>query len=583
MVLNKHPRPDFRRESWMSLDGAWDFSFQNSPAESPDRVVFSHTIQVPYVCGTPLSGVENPHPEKTNCVWYRKSFEIDPLESGRQVRLHFGAVDYEAEVWINGCFIGGHQGGYTPFDFDVTPWLQTGKNTVAVQVRDDFFAQDQPRGKQSWTVQSPFACHYTPFIGLWQSVWLEWSGKSYIKGLRLETDTARRWVTLEVETSTAAGMILQADVAFQGLPVCTCTRTIGDGYERLGMEISDEAFPWDGVALWSPENPQLYDLTLRLLDGDTEVDRVDSYFGMRDLELRGDKLLINNYPIYQKLLLNQGYYPGGGVTPDTPDRFAQDVALIKRMGFNGIRIHGKIENPLLLYECDRQGLLVWEELPPAYAFTSRGISALLDEWGAAIKRDWNHPCIITWVCFNESWGVPSLRGDRRQQAFVMSMYHLARALDGSRPVIGNDGWEHTLTDICTIHDYVADGGQLYERYRDKEALMTGMPSPLYPRYVFADGYAYAGQPVIISEYGGIALEGGDGWGYDGKAADAQGLLSRMANLTDAIKSLPYVSGYCYTQFTDIEAEQNGLVDMERNPKVDLDQVARINSKPIVWG
>lgn len=577
--IKNHPRPDFSRKKFLVLDGIWDFSFDNNDAfVFPSQVDFNNKIQVPYPYQSELSGLGTD--EKVKTVWYKKEFEI--ISNAQRVLLNFGAVDYYCEVFVNDKFVRNHTGGYSSFNCDITDFLVNGENVLCLKVIDEFENKNYPRGKQTWTNIKPFGCVYTEYTGIWQSVWLEFVSDQRVNHFIIKPDAFNKKVDFDLKLNKAIGCDLKTLIYFNEKLIKQSVISVNNLNEKFSLDIYNSLLPWEGVALWSPDAPNLYNVIFELIKDDKLLDSVSSYFGVRNIETKGDKILINNFPIYQKLLLNQGYFPKGLITPDTNERFAEDVKLIKQMGFNGIRIHEKIENPLFLYECDKQGLLVWEEMPSAYNFSNEAISDITAQWQEIILRDINHPSIITWVTINESWGTFEIRHNKAQQAFSKALYNLTKAIDTTRLVVENDGWEHTETDICTIHDYISDGDKLLEYYKDKQTLVESMPSPLFPRYVFADDYKYSGQPIIISEYGGIAFSDSDGWGYDGKVNDVNEFIQRVKKLTQAIKQLPYICGYCYTQFTDIEAEQNGLLYMDRTPKIDIEEIAKINNSPQKW-
>jgi beta-galactosidase/beta-glucuronidase len=477
-----------------------------------------------------------------------------------------------------------HTGGYSSFRFEITEYLERGENSCCLRVLDRNSERRQPRGKQTWTTQKPFGCWYDGYTGIWQSVWIESTGAAALADLHIQPDPERGEVGFEFrlngEGLPAMNATVRIDLAGRRIAELTL-RGLAES-NRFLVSLHDPEIPWNGIALWTPDTPWLYDVTLEIERDGVPMDRIQSHFGLRTIETCGDKVLLNGAPIYQKLLLYQGYYPGGGPTPDRPDRFETDLRLIKGMGFNGIRIHGKIESPSFLHTCDRLGVLVWEELPPAYEFDDESARYLMQEWQATIHRDRNHPCIIVWVAFNESWGVPIVFRSTAQQHLVQSFFHMAKAMDPSRLVVGNDGWEHTVSDLCTIHDYAEEGEHFSTVYANRSTVLESVPSPLYPRHTYAKGYAYGGQPVLITEFGGIALRNEEGWGYNNKAQDAEELHRRIESLVCSIKALDYVCGYCYTQFSDVEDERNGLLSLERVPKLDPERIRTINELPRTW-
>jgi beta-galactosidase/beta-glucuronidase len=345
---------------------------------------------------------------------------------------------------------------------------------------------------------------------------------------------------------------------------------------QIDVDLFHEANgPWK-IAAWSPQQPNLYDVEFVLYEDDRKIDHVYSYFGMRKISIEKGKVLLNNTPFYQRLILDQGYWPDSHLTPPSEEALVEDIEAILAMGYNGVRKHMKIEDARFLYWCDVKGLLVWSEMAATFEFNDEAIEALTKEWVEIVRQQYNHPSIVTWVPFNESWGIPQVLTDSKQQKFTESMYHLTKSLDPNRPVIVNDGWEHTVSDILTLHDYEEVGAKLFERYADKAALMNGEISFNNWKYAMAQGYAYRGQPVIVSEYGGIAFKTGTGWGYGNQVATEEAFLERFRGITQAIKDTDYICGYCYTQITDVQQEVNGLLTEDRKPKVPLEAIKEIN-------
>jgi beta-galactosidase/beta-glucuronidase len=347
--------------------------------------------------------------------------------------------------------------------------------------------------------------------------------------------------------------------------------------KKARVGVSTESYEW-GIHPWSMQTPNLYDLVVKIYADGVLVDEVGSYFGMRKIEIHGSNIMLNNSPIYQRLVLDQGYWPDSGLTPPSEEALILDIDRLLALGFNGLRKHQKIEDERFLYWCDVKGVLVWSEMAATYQFDPEATEQLTREWLEIVKQNYNHPCIITWVPFNESWGVAQIKSNKPQQSFTQAIYHLTKALDCTRPVITNDGWEHTCSDIITLHDYQQDATALESMYRRKELLENNLTMS-NGKFAFADGWQYQGQPVIISEYGGTAIDGkGEGWGYGTLVKDEKQLAERYGALTDTIKRLDYVCGYCYTQLTDVEQEVNGLLDVNRNPKCDLEIICDLNKK-----
>jgi beta-galactosidase/beta-glucuronidase len=540
---------------------------------------FDRRIVVPFCYQSRLSGIGET--AFHDVVWYARTFEYAPAADERLL-LHFGAVDYRARVWVNGLQVASHEGGHTPFFADITDALagEAGENVVVVRAEDPSRDVTIPRGKQYWKEESE-GIFYTRTTGIWQTVWLEPVNRRRIDKLRLTPDVDNASVELEVDVAgVEPGMSLRAKVTFEGEPVVEDTvRLHSSPFERSlpllrhgDAPDSSHHSESPGAALWSPEVPNLYGLRLELLDEAGGVlDTVESYFGMRKIELKDGKVFLNDRPLYQRLVLDQGYFPEGILTAPTDDDLRRDVELVKEMGFNGIRKHQKVEDPRWLYWADTLGLLVWGEMANAYQYSIDYVRRITAEWQEAIGRDYNHPCIVAWVPMNESWGVPDLEREPHQVEHLLALYHLTRSIDGTRPVISNDGWEHALTDLCTIHDY-RDADALRESYRTTESAVAASPA-LRPIYVA--GYGYRDEPILITEFGGIAFSGdAQGWGYS-TVAGAGEFLERYESMIEALLQSESVQGFCYTQLTDVEQEVNGLLTYDRRPKAPLEKIREI--------
>ena len=573
-----HPRPDRARKHWQTLNGPWRFGFDWNNEGKKQRWFakppFALTIQVPFAYQAELSGIQ----EKKHCdvVWYAREISVPEEMRGQRVLLHFGAADYQADVWLDGQYLGGHTGGYTPFVFDITDQVEIGKTyTLAVRC-EDRLDTDQPRGKQSWRPE-PFACWYTPVSGIWQSVWLEGVGIYYPVDFRLTPCIEAGSVKAEIELNEApANGSVRLTAAFRGKIVARQEiAVLSDRFLRAELCLAhDETL--EGVHLWSPDAPNLYDLTIETLSDGQVGDTVDTYFGMRQIEIAGDKILLNNSVLYQKLILDQGYWPDGLLTAPDDEALKKDVELTKAMGFNGARKHQKFEDPQYLYWADHLGLLVWGELPSAYWLRDSEKRNMMRDLAEAIRRDYNHPALIAWTPLNESWGVPFIRHHKEAQKLADALYAMIHALDGTRFVSGNDGWEEASTDVATVHDYTAWPEQLKPDYASAEKLLDAAPAS---RLIRAAGYDLNGKPLLITEYGGIAMArdaGGANWGYNTAEADEEGFLRRYAAITKAFRDMPFFCGYCYTQLTDVFQEVNGLLDMHRNPKADIEKIREIN-------
>jgi beta-galactosidase/beta-glucuronidase len=573
-----YPRPQLQRDNWISLNGTWQFSLDPEAVWSePSSVDWKARIVVPFSPETPASGVNNTGFYRI--VWYRRTFERPKLDPGQRLLLHFGAVDYSATVWVNGTKVCSHQGGYTPFRADITAALRDdGLQEVIVKAEDDPFDLAKPRGKQDWKLE-PHSIWYPRTTGIWQTVWLETVPESFIDVVRWTSNLERWEIGLEAHIGGrwAEGMTLAArlHVGDQVLAEDSYSVIAGEVHRRIAL--SDPGIDdYRNVLLWSPSSPTIIDVELELRNRRGEViDHVQSYTALRAIAIQGDRFILNGRPLTLRLVLDQGYWPESGLTAPNDDAFLRDVLLAKEMGFNGVRKHQKIENPRYLYWADRMGLLVWEEMPSAYRYTRKSIERVTREWMEALKRDSSHPCIVAWVPFNESWGVPDLPDSPTQQNYVQALYHLTKTLDGTRPVIGNDGWESVATDIVGIHDYDDQPERIGMRYglNDIEARLFKRERP-GGRMLVVDGKVSLGQPIVLTEFGGIALSGDyEGmWGYS-RADNSAQLLERYRDLMETVRNLPALAGFCYTQFSDTYQEANGLLYADRTPKAPLKEIA----------
>ena len=577
----EYPRPQFERDTCMNLNGLWDFNFDDQNKGEQEKwyqeANFSKEINVPFTYETKASGIgeETFHPY----IWYKRSFDIPEDQVDKHVILRFQASDYLTKVWVNGEFIGEHAGGNVAFNFDITNAIDSkGSNDLVVKVEDSQSGY-QPRGKQRWMDEN-FGCWYVQTTGIWQTVWLEFLEESSIDYVKITPNLDNHSVIFDYELKGELkdNQQLETIISFDGQVIKQFSVVPTRANINFEASILADQFEWK-VQTWSPENPNLYDVTFILKEDNQVVDQVNSYFGMRKISIKDGQVLLNNQPIYQKLLLDQGYWEDTMLTPPSDEAMLEDIDKTMAMGFNGVRKHQKLEDERFLYLCDKKGLLVWSEMASAYDFADEAVEKFTDEWLAIVKQHYNHPSIITWVPFNESWGVPNIKTDKKQQTFTESIYYLTKTIDSERPVIVNDGWEHTVSDIIALHDYEELGSVFYDRYKDKEAILNNeIPHNGY-KYAFADGYEYKGQPVMLTEYGGIAFNEGRGWGYGNQVETEEEFLKRYTDITDAVKALPYITGYCYTQTTDVQQEINGLLREDRTEKIELGKIKAVNDRP----
>jgi len=575
-----YPRPQLQRSGWTCLNGEWRFAFDNErryrhPAEIDSWPL---TIRVPFPPESTASGLGDTGFHWA--CWYQRDFEIQ--SDGGRVILRFGAVDYAARVWVNGRLAMTHEGGHTPFSADITGFLDpSGKQTVTLLAEDDPHELNKPRGKQDWQLE-PHSIWYPRTSGIWQTVWLERVGRTYVQKIR--------W------TPKVDGFALGFEARVIGDPVDDLSLEIvlrhgerllaRDRYQVVDGEVdrlialSDPGIDdYRNELLWSPERPTLLDAAIRLWSGGRVIDEFTSYTALRSVHLLRDRFMLNGRPYMLRMVLDQGYWPDTLLAAPSDEALRRDVELAKAMGFNGVRKHQKIEDPRYLYWADKLGLLVWEEMPSAYRFTRTAIKRTIAEWGEAIDRDYSHPCIIVWVPFNESWGVPELTAVRAHRHAVEALYHLTRTLDATRPVIGNDGWESSATDIIGIHDYNSNVEHLRRNYgaeiQPQELFDRRRPGG---RILTLDGYPHRGQPIMLTEFGGISFAPSPPpgaktvWGYTMVKSEAE-LADLYHRLLDAVIHTALFSGFCYTQFTDTFQEANGLLYADRTPKIPLAQIA----------
>ncbi|SEM70731.1 glycoside hydrolase family 2 protein [Lihuaxuella thermophila] len=575
-MRKEYPRPQFVRDPWLNLNGEWEFAFDDGKIGLRDKWYrqydFPLKIQVPFCYQSKLSGIGDPGFH--DVVWYRRTFSLPESFLGKRVLLHFGAVDYAAKVWLNGQLVKEHEGGHTPFSVDITDELQA-ENILVVRAED--FSRDVtlPRGKQYWKEQSE-GIFYTRTTGIWQTVWLEAVAETHLEKVKFTPDIDTGQIGIKCilkgfEQGTHTN--LKICISFKGEPVAEDIIQVRHPVEERKITLSDWK-TFEHHRMWTPSSPHLYDAELTLVRDGEVVDRVKSYFGMRKISIHNGKLCLNNTPFFLKMVLDQGYFPDGLLTAPTDEDLKRDVELTKAMGFNGARKHQKVEDPRYLYWCDTLGLLVWGEMANAYQYSEEYVTRMTGEWLEVIERDYNHPCIMAWVPINESWGVPQIKLNDCQQHHSLSLYHLTKSLDPTRLVISNDGWEHTRSDLLTIHDYEWRREVLDERYRSEENTLSAMPAN---RPLYAFGYLHEGQPIIVSEFGGISFKTGDreGWGYS-EAKDEDDFVNRVKNVIQPLLDSPVVQGYCYTQLTDVEQEINGLLTYDRQPKVPPELIRQIN-------
>jgi beta-galactosidase/beta-glucuronidase len=577
-----YPRPLLRREQWYSLNGEWEFALDPSGTwRVPAQVEWRDRIRVPFSPETLASGIADTGFYRR--CWYRRRVEVSGVTSGQRLVLRFGAVDYDARVWVNGIWVGGHHGGYTPFELDVTSVVNdSGALEIVVRADDDPSDLAKPRGKQDWQLE-PHSIWYPRTTGIWQTVWLEIVPATALHRVAFTPHLARWEIGLEawIEGQPRDPLRLSVTLTSRGTRLAADTYTVVAGEVHRRIALSDPGIDDSrNELLWSPDAPNLIEVQLELWGERGELlDQAVSYTALRSAAVQGDRFVLNNRPYLLRMVLDQGYWPDTGLTAPDDAALRQDVVLARQMGFNGVRKHQKIEDPRYLYWADRLGLAVWEEMPSAYRFTQGSIERLTREWTDVIARDYSHPCVIAWVPINESWGVPNLTDNPTERHYVQALYHLTRTLDPTRPVIGNDGWESVATDIIGIHDYDDRPDRIARRYRADEVLprLFKRERP-GGRLIVLDGQTHADQPLMLTEFGGIAFsrERHGTWGYS-RAATPEEFARRYSELLDVVRELYVMSGFCYTQFADTYQEANGLLYADRTPKMPFEQIAKATS------
>lgn len=580
------PNPQFARSLRTMLNGDWRFTFDDENVglrqrwfAEPGRLYSQ--ITVPFPPESKLSGIGDTSYHAT--LWYARRFD-DPRSSAESsLIINFGAVDFHAMVWVDGQLVGEHTGGHTPFSFDITNALNDGEGDhwIVVRAHDDPHDLEQPRGKQEWLPEL-HVIWYHRTSGIWQSVWFEETPEIRLATIRWGFDAANWQITYEAELNQSPRGEVSVNIEFSfedvnigSTSVTTNARTLSGSFSLSSNQESNRA----REILWSPARPNLLgaEITITSSGG---VDIVHSYLGLRTIEVTPSKILINGSPVFLKLVLQQGYWPESQLAAPSPEALETEAQLILDVGFNGARIHQKIEDPRFLYWADRKGLLIWGESANAFTFSERAIQRHAQEWREAVIRDRNHPSIIAWVPFNESWGIGEIGRSRPQQEAVMSAYFKTHQLDGTRPVIGNDGWENPIGDIFTIHDYTWDPALLTSRYGTKDDIDQTVTT-FFPgsRHLVVGDYDHRNKPVIVSEFGGVsyAPRADENWFGYGKVQSAGEFVAKYSALMSALHKSTAIAGFCYTQFTDTEQETNGVLTENREHKVPIKAIRPFTS------
>lgn len=579
MIDINHPHPQFARCEYVSLNGSWKFAFdeeKNGEKKNyPQGFQSVLNIEVPYSYNFEKSGINDSR--QIDALWYQREILLTEGDLAKDLYLHFEGVDYLCKSWLNGQYLGMHEGGYSSFAFLLNGAAKAGKNLLVVEAIDDF-SVDHPRGKQRWENEN-FGCWYRQNNGIYRTVWLEKTPHLHLSKAKITPLYSQEEVAIDYEIANyAPGCEFQIILSMAGKEVNSFSLCPAYATGKIIIPIESPLFTYQ-FGSWHPFQPDLYELDFILTKGESK-DVVHSYFGNREFKVREKGLYLNGFSFYLKYLLYQGYWEKTGLSMPSLEAAKKDILQIKSMGFNGIRLHQFIADEQFLALCDTLGLSVWCELPSAREFNAFGAEKVRHDWLAILEQKYNHPCVFAWVCENESWGVQEIMDNSEQQKFVDSLVAEAHAYDLTRPVISNDGWDHTESDIVTVHNYEQNAELLSRYFADASRLLQGEANETSMRKVFADGYRYRGQPMVISEFGGCAFENDVkmGWGYGKAVAGLNGFYARFASLVNAVYSCPNFNGFCYTQYNDIMQEKNGLVFENHELKVDPEKIKEILDK-----
>ncbi len=567
----EHPRPDAFRENWATLNGDWQFEIDEQADGETRGLIFGKNlaskIVVPFCPESKLSGIG--HYGLMKHTWYRRTFELPASMKNKRVRLHFGAVDYQAWVWVNGQPVGSHIGGSVSFSFEITQALREGANELVVHVFDDTPSGKQPTGKQTHTISE--GCVYTRTTGIWQPVWLEAVGSSFVESFSVVPDPDRSRVLLDVALNGSdKDLALKVEAFADGKLVGSDSCPTAWRNNRLVINLAEKR-------LWEPGSPFLYDLKFTLSRGREKIDGVSSYFGLRQVSLAGRAILVNGKRVFQRLILDQGFYPDGIWTAPSDQELKLDIERSLAAGYNGARLHQKVFEPRFLYWADKLGYLVWGEFPNwGFDYRPENYANYINEWTEVIQRDRNHPSIIGWCPFNET---PAAAGELQQM-----VWRETKAIDPTRPVIESSGWAHTLKnpEVRDDHDYNQAPAGFKQRWDDFFA--AGSPLRVPPRYAAsASARQDLGVPFMVSEFGGTFWgEKEGGWGYGSGPKNVEEFYARYEGLVNALLDNPDMFGFCYTQLTDVEQEHNGLYYYDRRPKFDLKRLHAITSRAAAY-
>lgn len=567
----EYPRPQFERTDWVNLNGQWtfemDFGASGEQRGWTNSKGLSKKITVPFCPESELSGIG--YTDFIPCVWYQRNINIPAEWNGKKILLHFGAADYETKVYVDGKMVGEHKGAGSSFNFDITSYVKAGQQAnLVVRVYDNLRGGMQPGGKQCTALYSA-GCSYTRVTGIWQTVWMEAVNEQALKNVFAIPDIDQQQLVVRPEFYNEGNNN-------------TLTVEVKDGKKTVAKRTAQASnqstivLPIKNAHLWSPEDPYLYDVKYTVKNDQGEViDEVSSYMGMRKVHISGGYFYLNNEPYFQRLVLDQGYYPDGIWTAPSDEALRQDIEMSKAVGFNGARLHQKVFEERYYYWADKLGYLTWGEEASWVLNINNELAVrnFLTEWAEIVVRDRNHPSLVTWTPLNETWNAtPGV-----YVRFVNDLYALTKAIDPTRPINDASGDSHVKTDIWSVHDYTREPDKLianhtikagvepYRNMKDKDFLSN-----------------YAGQPYMVDEFGGLPWipkeERANSWGYGANIDTVEEFYSILEKEIDALKACKHVVGFCYTQITDVEQEKNGIYYYNRKPKFDTARVKAIFEK-----
>ncbi|MDY5329208.1 MAG: glycoside hydrolase family 2 TIM barrel-domain containing protein [Bacteroidaceae bacterium] len=567
----EYPRPQFERTDWVNLNGQWtfemDFGSSGEQRGWTNSKGLSKKITVPFCPESELSGIG--YTDFIPCVWYQRNINIPAEWNGKKILLHFGAADYETKVYVDGKMVGEHKGAGSSFNFDITSYVKAGQQAnLMVRVYDNLRGGMQPGGKQCTALYSA-GCSYTRVTGIWQTVWMEAVNEQALKNVFAIPDIDQQQLVVRPEFYNEGNNN-------------TLTVEVKDGKKTVAKRTSQASnqstivLPIKNAHLWSPEDPYLYDVKYTVKNAQGEViDEVSSYMGMRKVHISGGYFYLNNKPYFQRLVLDQGYYPDGIWTAPSDEALRQDIEMSKAVGFNGARLHQKVFEERYYYWADKLGYLTWGEEASWVLNINNELAVrnFLTEWAEIVVRDRNHPSLVTWTPLNETWNAtPGV-----YVRFVNDLYDLTKAIDPTRPINDASGDSHVKTDIWSVHDYTREPDKLIANHTIKAGVEP------YRNMKGKDFLSnYAGQPYMVDEFGGLPWipkeERANSWGYGANIDTVEEFYSILEKEIDALKACKHVVGFCYTQITDVEQEKNGIYYYNRKPKFDTARVKAIFEK-----